>query len=121
MKDTQKTVASSVFLSGVGLHTGAKVKLSIHPSDANTGIKFCRVDLPDKPIIPADVRLVSEVKRSTTLNLNGATVTTIEHLLAALTAKGTSTIQNIEQIDRGYQYIDERLRKLGADIKRVEG
>ncbi len=88
MKDTQKTVASSVFLSGVGLHTGAKVKLSIHPSDANTGIKFCRVDLPNKPIIPADVRLVSEVKRSTTLSLNGATVTTIEHLLAALTAKG---------------------------------
>ncbi len=42
-------------------------------------------------------------------------------LIAALSAEGKSTIQNIEQIDRGYQYIDERLRKLGADIKRVEG
>lgn len=40
-------------------------------------------------------------------------------LIAALSADGKSTIQNIEQIDRGYQYIDERLRKLGADIKRV--
>lgn len=40
-------------------------------------------------------------------------------LIAALSAEGKSTIQNIEQIDRGYQYIDERLRKLGADIKRV--
>lgn len=40
-------------------------------------------------------------------------------LIAALSATGKSTIQNIEQIDRGYQYIDERLRKLGADIKRV--
>ena len=39
-------------------------------------------------------------------------------LIAALSAEGKSTIQNIEQIDRGYQYIDERLRKLGADIKR---
>ncbi len=42
-------------------------------------------------------------------------------LIAALSAEGKSTIQNIEQIDRGYQYIDERLRKLGADIKRVVG
>src|SRR4051812_8302040 len=40
-------------------------------------------------------------------------------LIAALSADGKSTIQNIEQIDRGYQYIDERLRKLGAEIKRI--
>ncbi|MET6998917.1 UDP-N-acetylglucosamine 1-carboxyvinyltransferase [Chitinophaga defluvii] len=40
-------------------------------------------------------------------------------LIAALSAEGKSTIQNIDQIDRGYQYIDDRLRKLGADIKRV--
>ena len=39
--------------------------------------------------------------------------------LAALSAEGKSTIQNIEQIDRGYQHIDARLRKLGAEIKRV--
>jgi UDP-N-acetylglucosamine 1-carboxyvinyltransferase len=42
-------------------------------------------------------------------------------LIAALSAEGKSIIQNIEQIDRGYQYIDERLRKLGAEIKRIEG
>jgi UDP-N-acetylglucosamine 1-carboxyvinyltransferase len=41
-------------------------------------------------------------------------------LIAALSADGKSTIQNIEQIDRGYQDIDERLRKLGADIKRID-
>jgi UDP-N-acetylglucosamine 1-carboxyvinyltransferase len=40
-------------------------------------------------------------------------------LIAALSAEGTSVIQNIDQIDRGYQHIDERLRILGADIKRV--
>jgi UDP-N-acetylglucosamine 1-carboxyvinyltransferase len=40
-------------------------------------------------------------------------------LIAALSAEGKSVIQNIEQIDRGYQFIDERLRKIGADIKRV--
>ena len=42
-------------------------------------------------------------------------------LIAALSAQGKSTIQNIEQIDRGYQNIDDRLRNLGADIKRVTG
>ena len=42
-------------------------------------------------------------------------------LIAALSAEGKSIIQNIEQIDRGYQYIDERLKRLGADIKRIEG
>lgn len=42
-------------------------------------------------------------------------------LIAALSAEGKSIIQNIEQIDRGYQYIDERLQKLGADIKRIDG
>jgi UDP-N-acetylglucosamine 1-carboxyvinyltransferase len=40
-------------------------------------------------------------------------------LIAALSAEGKSTIQNIDQIDRGYQYIDERLKKLGAQIKRI--
>ena len=40
-------------------------------------------------------------------------------LIAALAAEGKSTIQNIEQIDRGYQHIDERLRNLGADITRI--
>lgn len=42
-------------------------------------------------------------------------------LIAALSAEGKSVIQNIEQIDRGYQYIDQRLRNIGADIKRIEG
>jgi len=42
-------------------------------------------------------------------------------LIAALSAEGKSTIQNIDQIDRGYQYIDERLKKLGADIVRLPG
>jgi UDP-N-acetylglucosamine 1-carboxyvinyltransferase len=40
-------------------------------------------------------------------------------LIAALSAEGTSVIQNIDQIDRGYQYIDKRLQALGADIKRI--
>ena len=58
-------------------------------------------------------------------NLRGITMSSpdiragVALLIAALSADGKSTIQNIEQIDRGYQYIDERLRNLGADIRRV--
>lgn len=58
-------------------------------------------------------------------NLRGITMSSpdiragVALLIAALSAEGKSTIHNIDQIDRGYQYIDERLRKLGADIKRV--
>ncbi len=58
-------------------------------------------------------------------NLRGITMSSpdiragVSLLIAALSADGRSTIQNIEQIDRGYQHIDERLRKLGADIRRV--
>jgi UDP-N-acetylglucosamine 1-carboxyvinyltransferase len=58
-------------------------------------------------------------------NLRGITMSSpdiragVALLIAALSAEGKSTIQNIEQIDRGYQHIDNRLRKLGADIKRI--
>jgi UDP-N-acetylglucosamine 1-carboxyvinyltransferase len=44
----------------------------------------------------------------------------VSMLIAALAAQGKSTIHNIEQIDRGYQFIDDRLRALGADIKRIQ-
>ena len=60
-------------------------------------------------------------------NLRGITMSSpdiragVSLLIAALSADGKSTIQNIEQIDRGYQYIDDRLKNLGALIKRVEG
>jgi UDP-N-acetylglucosamine 1-carboxyvinyltransferase len=59
------------------------------------------------------------------LSLRGITMSSpdiragVALLIAALSADGKSVIQNIEQIDRGYQYIDERLKKLGADIKRI--
>jgi UDP-N-acetylglucosamine 1-carboxyvinyltransferase len=59
-------------------------------------------------------------------NLRGITMSSpdiragVALLIAALSAEGKSTIQNIEQIDRGYQYIDERLKKLGADVKRID-
>ncbi|MBD3748362.1 MAG: bifunctional UDP-3-O-[3-hydroxymyristoyl] N-acetylglucosamine deacetylase/3-hydroxyacyl-ACP dehydratase [Sphingobacteriales bacterium] len=80
----QRTIKSEVSVSGVGLHTGAKVNLTFKPADENHGFKFKRVDLPGQPVIDADVDNVSDTSRSTTLSQNGASVSTTEHVLAAL-------------------------------------
>ena len=80
----QHTVAKEVAISGVGIHTGQTVQMILKPADANTGIVFKRVDLPGSPTVKADVDNVVETTRSTTIESNGARVSTIEHLMAAL-------------------------------------
>lgn len=80
----QTTLKKAVTLSGVGLHTGANVKLTLVPAPVNHWYKFQRVDLPNQPIIDADADLVVETSRGTTLEKNGARVSTVEHALAAL-------------------------------------
>ena len=80
----QTTLLSDIELSGVGLHTGANVTLRLRPAAENHGYKFKRVDLPGEPIIEADCDLVTDTSRGTTLEKNGASVSTVEHVLAAL-------------------------------------
>lgn len=80
----QHTLAAGISISGAGIHTGQSVTMTLEPADANTGIVFQRVDLPGEPSVKADVDFVTETRRSTTISHNGATVNTIEHLLAAL-------------------------------------
>lgn len=80
----QTTLQSVIELAGVGLHTGASVKLKLNPAAENHGYKFRRVDLPNMPIIEADCDLVTDTSRGTTLEKNGASVSTIEHVMAAL-------------------------------------
>ena len=84
MKVYQQTIKKSVSLSGNGLHSGQSVNITFKPARANHGIKFQRIDLPDEPIIDADVDYVIDVIRGTTLEHNGARVQTIEHVLASL-------------------------------------
>ena len=79
----QQTIKKAFTLSGVGLHTGQTVTLHFLPAAPNHGIKFQRVDLPEKPIVPADIDLVVSVERGTTLDKNGVKVATVEHLMAA--------------------------------------
>jgi UDP-3-O-[3-hydroxymyristoyl] N-acetylglucosamine deacetylase/3-hydroxyacyl-[acyl-carrier-protein] dehydratase len=84
MSSKQRTLSGPVHLAGVGLHTGAKVNLTILPAPENHGYKFQRVDLPEQPIIRADADLVVNTQRGTTLEENGARVHTTEHVLAAI-------------------------------------
>ena len=80
----QHTIGKEVSLSGVGLHTGNKVTVTLVPADANFGIKFQRIDLENEPIILANVSKVSSTNRSTSLKQGKGDVITVEHLLSAL-------------------------------------
>lgn len=80
----QHTIKSAVSLSGVGLHTGANVTITIKPSNVGLGFRFQRIDLPEQPIVKADADLVVDTSRGTTIEQSGARISTIEHLLAAL-------------------------------------
>ncbi len=84
MSDKQFTLKEKIVFNGIGLHTGEKVTMEIHPAPENHGYKFQRVDLENSPIIKADADLVVSTDRGTTLESNGAKVYTTEHILAAL-------------------------------------
>ncbi|MCC7439073.1 MAG: bifunctional UDP-3-O-[3-hydroxymyristoyl] N-acetylglucosamine deacetylase/3-hydroxyacyl-ACP dehydratase [Armatimonadetes bacterium] len=85
MRTTQHTIASPVSFSGVGLHTGNPSTITFRPAPENYGFRFLRTDLPDAPEVPADVDLVTDVSRGTTLSRDGVSIHTVEHVLAALT------------------------------------
>lgn len=80
----QKTLQEEVTLSGIGLHTGKEVKLTIKPAKENTGFVFVRTDLEGHPQVEADVNYVVATERGTTLEKLGVKINTCEHLLAAL-------------------------------------
>ena len=80
-------------VQGIGLHSGVATTVRIIPADAGAGRYFVRVDLPTQPQIPAHITTVSQTKLSTELTANGASVRTVEHLLAALTALGIEDVR----------------------------
>jgi len=84
----QRTIKNVIRATGVGLHTGNKVYLTLRPASPNTGIVFRRVDL-DQPVdIHAKAENVCDTKLSTTIGENGAKVSTVEHLLSAMAGLG---------------------------------
>lgn len=88
----QRTLKNSIQANGVGLHTGEKVYLTLHPSAPDTGVIFRRIDLDPVVEIPAKAENVGDTMLSTTLINEGARVSTVEHLLSALAGMGIDNL-----------------------------
>jgi UDP-3-O-[3-hydroxymyristoyl] N-acetylglucosamine deacetylase len=84
----QRTLKAAVRATGVGLHTGNKVVMVMRPAPVDTGIVFCRSDLPGSPAIPARATNVTNTTMATVLEAGGARVSTVEHLMSALFGLG---------------------------------
>lgn len=97
--DRQRTIARPVTYSGVGLHSGNQCHMTFVPAEANTGIRFVRTDLDGQPEIAVDPDHVVGVERGTTIGVNGAEVQTIEHVLAAIAARGIDNL--VIELDAG--------------------
>ncbi len=98
--EKQKTIKHEFTISGVGLHTGAKVKACFKPAKVNTGIQFVRTDLPSRPVIcaqPDFVNITTNVPRCTTIGQGDVAIHTVEHLLSVLAGLRVSNL--IVEID----------------------
>ncbi len=79
----QKTIARPVSCSGVGVHSGKQVNLTVKPAPANHGIRFARTDLPSQPCVHARFNKVVDTSLATVIGNEGFIVSTIEHLMAS--------------------------------------
>jgi UDP-3-O-[3-hydroxymyristoyl] N-acetylglucosamine deacetylase len=84
----QRTLKNSIRATGVGLHTGKKVLMTLRPASPDTGIVFRRTDLGDSPDIKADAQNVGDTMMGTTLQSGDVKISTVEHLLSALAGLG---------------------------------
>ncbi len=96
----QQTLKKSYSFEGKGLHTGRVAKMVISPAPADTGIRFRRTDIGEDAYVPALAENVTSTARSTTITCGEASVTTIEHVMSALTGMGVDNavidIDNVE-------------------------
>jgi UDP-3-O-[3-hydroxymyristoyl] N-acetylglucosamine deacetylase len=88
----QRTLKTLVHATGVGLHTGQKVKITLRPAQPDTGVVFRRLDLPSAPEIPARGELVGETRLCSCLVQGETKIYTIEHLMSALAGLGVDNV-----------------------------
>jgi len=84
----QRTVAEEISCTGIGLHSGKKVRLTIKPAPPNNGITFERIDILPNSCVKASFDNVVETNMATTIGFNGYSVSTIEHIMAAFFGMG---------------------------------
>ncbi|MBM3252779.1 MAG: bifunctional UDP-3-O-[3-hydroxymyristoyl] N-acetylglucosamine deacetylase/3-hydroxyacyl-ACP dehydratase [Candidatus Omnitrophica bacterium] len=93
--EPQHTIQREIKLEGIGIHTGKPVRVILKPAPVNSGIRFIRIDLPDRPSINCDISNVIDVSRRprrTSIGNGNIEIHTIEHLLAALIGLGIDNI-----------------------------
>jgi UDP-3-O-[3-hydroxymyristoyl] N-acetylglucosamine deacetylase len=88
----QRTLKKSISATGVGLHTGEKVNMTLRPAAPDTGIVFRRVDLPDSAEIKVQPQYVCDTRMCSALEHEGVRVATVEHLMSALAGLGIDNI-----------------------------
>ena len=122
----QKTVKETIEINGVGLHSGEKVNIKIKPAKPNTGIIFKRIDLKNNNYVVPGVYNVSSASFCTTIsNENGVSISTIEHLMAALYGKGIDNalieIDNLEVpiLDGSAKVFVEEINRVGITISKT--
>lgn len=126
MADKQRTVAKKVSLKGRGLHTGVEVEVTICPAPENHGYQFKRLDMDGSPVIRALADNVKITERSTTIVDKGASITTVEHLLAALYGLGIDNAMmeingpEVPILDGSSKPFVEALREAGATTQQAD-
>ena len=119
----QKTLKKAISLSGVGLHSGKKVNIKLIPQSPNTGIYFKRTDLKTDNLIYPSVFNVSSASYCTKIsNEYGVSVSTIEHLMAALYGKGVDNLlieidtEEVPILDGSSKNFVEAINSIGLEI-----
>jgi UDP-3-O-[3-hydroxymyristoyl] N-acetylglucosamine deacetylase len=89
----QRTLKTVIRATGVGLHTGDKVEMTLRPAAPDTGIVFRRVDLPDTAAFKVQPQFVTDTRLCSALEHGGSRVATVEHLMSALAGLGVDNVQ----------------------------
>ncbi|MDJ0809226.1 MAG: UDP-3-O-acyl-N-acetylglucosamine deacetylase [Desulfobacterales bacterium] len=117
----QRTVAHAITCSGIGVHSGEKVNLTIRPARENHGIRFVRTDLPNAPVIAALFNQVVDTSLATVLGAGGCIISTIEHLMAAFSGLAIDNVRveldayEMPIMDGSARPFFERLQKAGIE------
>ncbi|MCL7762743.1 bifunctional UDP-3-O-[3-hydroxymyristoyl] N-acetylglucosamine deacetylase/3-hydroxyacyl-ACP dehydratase [Polaribacter sp. Z014] len=126
MSKKQKTIQKEVSLSGVGIHTGNTVNMTIKPAPINHGFAFSRIDLEGSPIIEAKAEYVINTQRGTNLEKNGVQIQTSEHVLAAAVGLDLDNLlieldsSEPPIMDGSSKYFVEALEKAGIQEQEAE-
>ena len=119
----QRTIAETIACKGIGLHSGGPVALELHPAAPGTGVVFVCRDGATCVEIPARSALVTSTANATTLSKDGASISTVEHLLAALSALGVDNVRaevqgaEIPVMDGSAAPFVERIRAVGTRVQ----